>query len=960
MSTRHLESLFRPKSVAIIGASTRENSVGSVLAHNLFTSGFNGAILPVNPREKSVHGVLAYPSVDELPLNPDLAVIATPPNTIPDIIAALGRKRCHMAIIISAGFAELGETGRTLQEQIVLEASELGIRLIGPNCLGVMVPKIGLNASFVHIEPLAGDIACIAQSGAVLTSIVDWATPQSIGFSALVSLGGMSDVDFDDMIDYFAHDVHTRAILLYMEGVTDARRFISAARAASMVKPVVVVKGGKSRAAAKAVSSHTGALAGTDAVYDAAFRRAGVLRVNGIADLFNAAETIAMYPNSGGTNSTRRQGMTGLDMPHSDSIRIPENLTIVTNGGGIGIMATDALVAGGGHLTELSEETLAALNAVLPAIWSKANPIDIIGDAPPKRYRDAVAAVMDDSNTDAVLVLNCPTAIADCAKAARFVVDAIKGKNRLVLTSWVGGQASIEGRKVFLENRVPSFETPEDAVRAFLYMGQYKRNQAMLLDVNPSIPSNFKANKAIVRGIIDAMLADGREWVSEHETKQIFKAYGIPVTETVFVKTPLEAGAAYTKTFANSDHKTVVLKIESPDITHKSDAGGVALNLASAADVQAAAEKMLVRAKAVAPYAEIHGFVLQQMVKLPHAFELIIGMVDDALFGPVILFGAGGTAVEVLDDKALELPPVTTKLAAEMIKRTRIWKQLRGFRSVSAIDIHALSDVIVRISMLVSDFPEIAELDINPLLANAEQVIALDGRLRVAKPAQKPLGYGLKALNKNEYHSRLAIRPYPQELEKTVQLKDNSSYFLRPVRPDDVDMLQDLVSRMTPDDLRLRFLVPMKGLPRVMAARLCQIDYAREMAFVAIPEQLSLDSVMASSQTPPGYRGWQEEISGVGRIRLDQNEEEASFALLVRSDLQGKGLGLLLLSEILNYAKSRKLNSLTANILKENTLMLSLCGNLGFKIEEDPSNPQMVEVSLKLKKKSKTTVTSSN
>ncbi|WP_114395488.1 bifunctional acetate--CoA ligase family protein/GNAT family N-acetyltransferase [Oleisolibacter albus] len=895
MTIRNLDRLLKPASIALIGASRRERSVGQVVARNLFNAGFDGPIMPVNPRERSIEGVLAYPSVGDLPVVPDLAVIATPPQTIPALIQELGERGTKAAVVITAGFAEMGEEGRKLQQELLDAAKPHLLRVIGPNCLGVMVPGHGLNASFCHVPPLKGDIALVAQSGAVVTSIVDWATPRGIGFSHLISLGSMADVDFGDLLDYLAQDSGVRAILLYVEAITQARKFMSAARAAARSKPVVVIKAGRSEEAAKAASSHTGALAGTDAVYDAAFRRAGMLRVTELDELFDAVETLA----------------TGVQIRG-------DRLGILTNGGGIGVLATDALITGGGRLAQLAPETIAKLDAVLPPTWSKGNPVDIIGDAPGKRYADALRIMLEDRNLDAVLVLNCPAAVADSQDAAQSVLAEIQahhsqpggGRKVPVLTSWLGEHQAAASRRLFAQRRIPDYPTPNQAVRAFLHLVRYRKNQDMLMETPASVPEQFDVDMAAARAQVEAALAEGRPWLTEFEAKEVLRAYGIPCVRTVVAATPAEAERA-----AKRLGGRIALKILSHDITHKSDMGGVALNLLPN-QVWSEAEAMLERIRTALPDARIEGFTVQEMAHRPGAQELIVGMIDDVLFGPVLLFGEGGTHVEVVADKALALPPLNLNLARETMARTRIYKLLQGYRNQPAADLDAIALAMVKVSQLVTDFPEIAELDINPLFADENGVLALDARIRVV-PAD------------DRARSRLAIRAYPKRLEHKARLRDGREFLIRPIRPEDEPLIHDQVAHTSIDDLRLRFFAPMKRLSHQMAARLTQIDYDREMALVA---------TFNEGQEGP------DPIYGVVRITADPDNERAEYAVLVRSDMKGKGLGHILMTEILKYAQSRSIKEVFGEVLRENTGMLALCRELGFVQHDNPDDHGIVEV----------------
>ena len=706
MNMKNLEYLFNPKSLALIGASKKLNSMGNILAKNLLNVGFQGVVMPVNPKEKSIEGVISYNSVDDLPIVPDLAIIATPPATVPKLVKQLAEKGTKAAVVITAGFGEGDDKEGAKRKQEMLDAvKEHDFRIIGPNCLGIMVPSIGLNASFSHVEPLEGDIAFVTQSGSIATSMVDWATAKGIGFSHVISVGAMSDVDFGDMLEYLAEDEKTKSVILYIEAITDAEEFIKAAKKISFKKPVVAIKSGRHEEGMKAIASHTGSLAGADEVYDAAFARTGVLRVYAIDEMFDAVQTLAHMRDPG-------QG----------------RLAILTNGGGLGIVGVDSLLDDGGTLAKLSKKTMDKLNKVLPATWSHANPIDIIGDAPKKRYEDSLEILLDDPNIDAILVMNCPVAIVDSTDGARAIVDILKKKksNKYVLTSWLGEIAPDEARQIFADEGIPSYDTPGKAVRAYMYMVRY--HQALKnLKATDRLPKPRKIDQAAVRKIIDK-IADGRKefMLSELDAKDVFEAYGIPITKSFLAKTPEEA-----KELSAKIKGAKVLKILSDDITHKSDVGGVRLNLKTPEDVELATKQMLSTIKADFPDAKIDGVAVQEMISLDEPYELIIGMNNDVTFGPVILFGQGGTGVEVIKDKALGLPPLNLDLATEMISRTRISKRLAGYRDRPPVKIKQIAEVLVRISLLVQDFPEIQELDINPLLADASTVIAVDGRIRI-------------------------------------------------------------------------------------------------------------------------------------------------------------------------------------------------------------------------------------
>jgi acetyltransferase len=905
MSIRNLDRLLRPKSVALIGASTRPHSVGAVLAHNLFTGGFKGPVLPVHPKHDAIEGVLAYKSVADLPMAPDLAVISTPPAAVPGLIAELGRRGTRAAVVITAGFGEgnerAGRAGGQALCQAMLEAARPHLlRIVGPNCVGVLVPEIGLNASFAPAAALEGDLAFVTQSGAVATAVLDVAGARGIGFSHVVSLGDMSDVDFGDMLDFLARDGGTRAILLYVEAITNARKFMSAARAAARAKPVIVVKSGRHAEGARAAASHTGALAGTDAVYDAAFRRAGMLRVLTLDELFDAVETLARARPAAG-----------------------DRLAILTNGGGLGVLATDDLIDCGGRLADLAPATIAALDHVLPPTWSHGNPVDIIGDATGERYAQALAILLTDPGLDAVLVLNCPVAVASGTEAATAVIGALGGHagaapGRVVLTSWVGEGAAREARGLFARAGLPSYATPGQAVRGFMHLARYRRNQEMLMQTPPSVPRHFATDPAAVRAVIGRALAEGRTELTEPEAKAVLAAYAIPAVATRCVADAEEAAAA-----AAALGFPVALKILSPDISHKSDVGGVVLDLESAEAVRAAALAMGARIGQRRPQARLQGFTVQTMAKREGAHELILGLNDDSLFGPVVLFGQGGTAVELTADKALALPPLNMALALETMALTRVWRLLQGYRDRPAAKLDEIALTLIKLAQLATDVAEVVELDINPLLADEHGVVALDARVRI-KAATGPAT------------RRLAIRPYPKELEDTIALPDGRRFLLRPVRPEDEPAIHRAFAKLTPEDVRLRFFSPMKTLPHTLAARLTQIDYDREMALVA------------ATPLDPDAPAETVEIAGVVRIAADPDNVEGEFAIVVRSDLKGQGLGRLLMRRIIDYARSRGLGKVVGQVLRENEAMLDMCRQMGFAIDAVADDPAVMAVRLTL------------
>lgn len=892
MSIRNLDAVFQPRSVALIGASGKAHSVGAVLTSNLTQGGFAGPVYLVNARGGEVSGQRLYASVADLPDAPDLAVIATPPETVPSIIAALGARGTRAAVVITAGFGEMGAEGLALQNAALNAAKPYVVRIVGPNCVGVLSPHAGLNASFAHLTPPPGGLALLTQSGAMLTGILDWAHRRDIGFSHLVSLGGMADVDTGDMLDYLAGEPKAKAILCYLESVSAARKFMSAARRAARVKPVIVIKAGRHTEGARAAASHTGALAGADEVFDAAFRRAGLLRVQTIEELFDAAATLAQTRSLQG-----------------------DRIAILTNGGGLGVLAIDRCIDMGLPVATLSPQTYAALDAALPRTWSHGNPVDIIGDAPPERYRAAAQALLADPGVDVVLALNCPVATADSTAAAAALADAVVAARAAstgakdVFASWLGTATGLSAQERLRAAGIPDYATPENAVQAIGHLWSYQRNQRQLMET-PAVRTEHAHDQAAARKLIARAMAEGRVWLSEPESKALLKAYGVPVVETLCVRSPDEAAAS-----ATACGLPAALKILSPDITHKTDVGGVALNLKSPEAVKAAADAMLARVRAARPDARIEGFALQPMAQRPGAQELICGILDDPVFGPVILFGQGGVAVEAVADKAIALPPLNAPLAADLIGRTRVSRLLKGFRDRLAADLNAVSDVLLALQDIAADCPEVAELDINPLWADQNGVLALDARVRLAPPRSPGV-------------SRFAIRPYPVELVATVSSRDGRPYMLRPIKPEDAPEIQAMIAGTDPEDIRMRFFTALRALPDSLVKRLTQIDYDREMAFVAADA-----------------RG---QGAGIVRLSCDPDYNRAEYAIILRSDLKGQGLGRALMEHILSYARARGVQAVFGDVLAENKAMRGLAERLGFSERFLPGEPGVVEVSLSL------------
>lgn len=845
MTQRHLDRLLSPRAVAVFGASDKPARVGTTVWRNLVSGGFQGPVMAVNPRLQTLDGRPCHAGVDALPCVPDLAVLCTPPDTIAGLVAQLGARGTKAVIVVTAGLS-------ATQKQAALDAARPHtLRLLGPNCIGLLSPHIGLNASFTQAAARPGELALVSQSGALLTALLDWANAQQLGFSHLVSLGEHADVDFGDLLDHLAADRHTRAILLYIESITAPRKFMSAARAAARAKPVIVVKAGRVPAGMQAAASHTGALAGADIVFDAAIRRAGMLRVDTLKDLFIAAQTLARFRDNTSTA-----------------------LTVMTNGGGAGVMAADAAGPLGVALAQPGDALKQRLDAVLPANWSHGNPIDIIGDAPAQRYVDTLQALLAAPEAGALLFVHAPTAIVPSETIARACAPLIAAHPGRVLSCWLGGDSVAGARRLFEQAGIAGYDTPEDALRAFAMMQRYRHNQAALREA-PAAAASAVPDLARARALVAATLAAGREWLDEVDAKALLAAYGIPVVPTRRTAPTPEAAAAAARELTGP----LALKVVSADILHKSDAGGVRLDLADADAVRSAAVQMLDHLARVRPDARIAGFSVQPMAQRPQARELIVGAHVDAVFGPVLLFGQGGTAVEVLADRAVALPPLNRVLARELISRTRVARLLAGWRDHAPAQLDAVCDVLIAVGQMLADLPELAELDINPLWADAAGVVALDARVRVSAAA--PAGV-----------ARFAIRPYPGELARTLDWQGRPLQ-LRPVRPEDEALLRSLLDTTPADDL----------------ARMTQIDYERELTLLLLDGPALL---------------------GLARLSSDPDNVNAEFSLVVRGDLRRRGLGRLLLQALLDTARARGTRCVQGRVPADHPALLALLQQLGF------------------------------
>ena len=885
-----LDAIFKPRAVAVIGASEEVNSVGRTILANLLGSPFGGAVFPVNPKRRYVLGIKAYPTIGDVPETIDLAVIATPAPTVPGVIAECVKAGVRGAIIISAGFKERGPEGVELERRVLEEARKGRMRLIGPNCLGAMMPPSGLNATFATTIAKPGNVAFISQSGALCTAVLDWSLREQVGFSAFISIGSMLDVGWGDLIDYLGNDRRTQAILLYMESIGDAAAFLSAAREVALTKPIIVIKGGRTAQAAHAATSHTGSLAGSDEVLDVAFRRVGVLRVNNIADVFYMAETLAKQPRPLGPR-----------------------LTMVTNAGGPGVLATDSLLQWGGTLAELAPETIASLDETLPAHWSRGNPIDILGDADPTRYAKTLEIAAKDPNTDGLLVILTPQAMTDPTRAAELLAPLARGTGKPILASFMGSAAVADGEEILNRAGIPTFPYPDTAARVFGYMWRYSEGLRALYET-PVLPVVHGAagadtdGRGRAEGILRAARAEGRTILTEPESKALLAAYGLPTVETRVATD--EAGAVAA---ADAIGYPAVLKLYSKTITHKTDVGGVRLNLGDAATVRAAYRAIEEAVRERAGAAAFDGVTVQPMVRLD-GYELIIGSSLDPQLGPVLLFGAGGQLVEVFRDSALGLPPLNTTLARRMMERTRIFTALQGVRGRAPVDLAALESLLVRFAQLIVEQPLIRELDINPLLASPEGLLALDARVVI---------HDLSIAD--EDLPRPVIHPYPSQYVSETTLKDGTPVVIRPIRPEDEPLLVQFHQTLSDRSVYFRYFHMITLHQRTSHERLtrmCFIDYAREMALVV-------------ERTDPETGG--PEIMAVGRLSHTPGtaEPEAEFAMLVNDRYQRQGLGSELLVRLIQIGRDEGLRRITAEILPENRGMQVVATQHGFTIKPD-------------------------
>ena len=877
-----LDTIFAPKNIAVIGATETPGSVGRTLVWNLISSPFGGTVFPINPKRPSVLGIKSYPNISAVPEPVDLAVVVTPAQTVPGIISDCVDFGVKSAIIISAGFKETGAGGVELERQVMEHAHRGNMRIIGPNCLGVMNPITGVNATFASTMARRGSVGFISQSGALCTAILDWSLRENVGFSAFVSIGSMLDVDWGDLIYYLGDDPHTKSIVIYMESIGNARGFLSAAREVALTKPIIVIKPGRTEGAAKAAASHTGSLTGSDEVLEVAFRRSGVLRVGTIAELFYMAEVLGKQPRPKG-----------------------RRLTILTNAGGPGVLATDSLLTNGGELTKLSTETMDAFNQLLPAAWNHNNPVDILGDASPERYSKALEIAAKDPNSDGILVILTPQAMTDPTKTAEELKPYAQSLDKPVIANWMGGRDVEPGEMVLNSVNIPTFPYPDTAARVFDYMAHYSENLSSLYET--PMPASESSKDAVDREragqIIKTVRDSGRTILTEFESKQLLSSYGIPTVDTRVARTEAEAVKA-----ADAIGYPVVLKIHSETITHKTDVGGVQLNLADAKAVRGAYNAIAESVKNKVGAEHFLGVTVQPMAKID-GYELILGSSIDPQFGPVLLFGLGGQLVEVFKDRALGIPPLTTTLARRMMEQTHIYTALKGVRGRKPVDIAALERLLVRFGQLIVEQRWIKELDINPLMASPEQLLALDARVLV---------YGSDITE--DKLPKLAIRPYPTQYASTLTIKDHSQITIRPILPEDEPYLAKFHTTLSDRTVYMRYLHPMMLTERVLherLARLCHCDYDREIALVAVDKN----------------KDGEQRILGIGRLSKIHGVNEARLSVLVGDPFQGMGIGSQLVSRSVDVAKGEHMQRLTATITPDNQVMQHLFQKLGFSLE---------------------------
>ena len=894
MNTHYLSSLFTPKSVVLFGASDKQDSVGGVVFRNLLTSGFKGRIFAINPKRDEVQGQKAFSSLEEIDEVVDLAVVATPAKSIPGIVEECGEHGVKMMLILSAGFRETGAEGRRLEDQITQLVRRHGIRLMGPNCLGIIRPDRGLNITFGNNNAQPGSLAFVSQSGAICTAILDWAEKNDIGFSAVVSTGIAADLDFGDYLDFLVSDPATKAILLYIEGINDSRRFMSSLRAAARIKPVIALKVGRHAAGAEASMSHTGALVGSDEVFAAALSRSGVLRVETVGQLFSAAKALS---------STNYRGQS-------------ERLVIITNGGGPGVMAADRATDHDIELSSLSAETMAALDEVLPSVWSHGNPVDIIGDAPPDRYEQALDICLKDPGVDGAIVILTPQAMTEPTAVAEAVLKSAAKTGKPIMTSWMGGKQVEGARRLFSDAHLPDFRTLEHAVDAFSYLARYNKNQRLLLQTPGGLPRGHEVpDREGARLIIEAVLTEQRRVLTEPESMAVLNAFRIPTVRNGIARSGNES-----LVIAESIGFPIAMKVLSTDISHKSDVGGVRLNINSAQEVRGAYRQLIDDVKRHVPDADVSAVTIEKMYRSPNGRELMIGVIRDPVFGPVISFGSGGTTVEVMGDSAVSLPPLNRRLAIDLINRTKVSKMLGKFRQMPAVDIDQLVSVLLNVSAMACELPWLQEMDINPLIIDENGLVAVDARIVVDYPTPST----------DRYH-HLAIHPYPTHFVKKIQLNDGRDITIRPIRPEDAEMEAKFVRELSNEAKYFRFMNSFHELSQEMLVRFTQIDYHNEMALIA---------VKTDSQG--------EEQIGVARYSTNVDKTSCEFALVVSDKWQSRGIAHHLMKDLMEIAHDRNLETMEGQVLRENSKMLELVASLGFQVRNDAEDNTIKQVEARL------------
>jgi acetyltransferase len=863
-----MEKLFNPKTVAVFGATNNEDSVGYAIMNNLVGSGYQGVVYPINLKRKSVFGIKAYKTLKDTEDEIDLAVIATPSATVPGIVEQCGEYKVGGILIISAGFLEAGEEGKKMVDAIKKTAKKYNIPIIGPNCLGFIKPSIKLNVSFANKMALPGNIALISQSGALCTAILDWSISENVGFSHFISIGSMIDVSFGDLIDYLDKDSNTSSIIIYMESMTKSSRFFSAARAFSRNKPILVLKAGKSEAGAKVALSHTGTLAGSDIAFESAFKRAGMVSVETIDQLFNGAQALSKQPRPKG-----------------------DRLAIVTNAGGPGVLATDLLVKLGGQLAPLSDEAIRDLNKILPPMWSHNNPIDVLGDASEVEYGGALEVLIQENNVDAILVILTPQSMTDPVSIAKEVVRISKKYNKTILASWMGSADVKAGQEILDQGKIPTFVVPEKAITTFMDMVKYTKNIDLLYQTPANIPSQFAPEKDKTRELFNNLIKENRFILNETEAKEVLRNYQIPVTQFELVTTEEEAGEISEKIGF-----PVVMKIASPDILHKTDAGGVAIGVQSREEAVKKFRKIMESAKIYKPDADIHGIMIEEMVD--KKYELIIGSKKDPIFGPIIIFGMGGVAVEVFKDLNVALPPLNMALAQRLIENTKIYKLLEGYRGMKGVDIKSIQFLLYKFAYLIMDFPEILEIDINPFAVDEHSGVVLDAKIVLDEEA---------IANKVQAYDHLMIAPYPAEYTYHVKLLDDTEVLIRPIKPEDEPNEKEMFANFSKQTLYFRFFGYIKDITHDMLTRFTQIDYNREMALIG---EINVDG--------------KTQMIGVSRIVSDLENHTAEFAIVVADPWQGKGVGAHLMDKILEVAKKKGLKKIYASVMKANDTMVQM------------------------------------